>query len=130
MPPMPVVLHCINDAALTFHVPAKLILSILATERGKIGQLVKNKNGTYDIGPMQINSSSLAELSKYHIQQSDIQFDFCTNVKVGAWMLAKKIAHRNNLLEGIGDYNSHTPQFNRNYYTQVRIHFTQINSLL
>src|SRR5436190_3515337 len=90
-------LHCINEAAIEYHIPAKLIISILNIERGKVGMICKNQNGTYDIGPSQINSSWLPELAKYSIKQSDIQYDACLNIKVGAWILSKKISNRNNL---------------------------------
>ena len=123
-------LHCINEVAEVYHLPAKLIISILNTERGKVGQTVKNASGTYDIGPMQINSSWIPELKKRGITEKQIQFDACTNIKVGAWIAAKFIASENNLLAGIGDYNSHTKRYNEAYYQKVRIHFTQLHLLI
>lgn len=129
IPIIDVPLRCINEAAIQYHLPSKLIISILEVERGKVGQTVKNPNGSYDIGPMQINSSWLSELKDYGITQYDIQFDACKNIKVGAWILSKKIASRDNLLVGVGDYNSHTPKFNQKYSLQVKIKFTQINRL-
>lgn len=122
-------LQCINEAAIEFHVPAKLIISVLEIEQGKIGKISKNSNGTYDIGPLQINSIWLPTLKNYGISQEDIQFDACTNIKVGAWILSKAIANQNDLLKGIGDYHSHTYQFNKNYYNTVRVNFTKINLL-
>jgi hypothetical protein len=107
--------QCINEVALTYHVPAKLIISILEVEQGKVGQVVKNTNGTYDIGPMQINSTWLPELEKYNITQQDIQFNACANITVGAWILSKKIANRDDVLVGIGDYHSHTEKLNKTY---------------
>jgi soluble lytic murein transglycosylase-like protein len=126
IPQMDVPLHCINVAAIESNIPAKLIIAILHTERGKNGEIQKNKNGTYDIGPMQINSSWLPELKKYGITRDNLQFNPCVNVKVGAWIAAKFIAHENDLLTGVGDYNSHTKKFNQSYYQHVRIHFTQL----
>jgi soluble lytic murein transglycosylase-like protein len=122
-------LHCINDAAVAYHIPAKLIVSILEVEQGQVGKISKNSNGSYDIGPMQINSSWLAQFKKYGITQNDLQFDACTNIMVGTWILSKKITNRNDILIGIGDYNSHTPRYNQAYYLQVKMTFTQINSL-
>jgi hypothetical protein len=123
-------LHCINEAAELQHVPAKLIMSILQVERGKVGEIVKNKNGTYDIGPLQINSTWLPELKKHGITEAQLQFDPCINVNVGAWILAKSIANGADFLSGIGNYNSHTKLYNQNYYQKVRIHFTRITHLL
>ncbi len=42
-------LHCIQEAAIQYNVPAKLIITVLNIERGKTGMLVKNKNNTYDM---------------------------------------------------------------------------------
>jgi hypothetical protein len=123
-------LHCINEAAIESHIPAKLIISILQTEQGKVGQIVKNKNGSYDIGPAQINSSWLPELKAYGISQTALQFDPCINVKVGAWIAAKAISSENDLLTGIGDYNSHTKKYNQSYSQQIRVHFTKLHILL
>jgi soluble lytic murein transglycosylase-like protein len=130
IPHMDAPLYCINEAAIEFHIPAKLIIALLHTERGKNGEVQRNKNGTYDIGPMQINSSWLPELKRYGITRHDLQYNPCINVKVGAWIAAKFIAHENDLLTGIGDYNSHTKKFNQSYYQQVRIHFTQLTRIV
>ena len=130
LPILAVPIHCINEAAIEYHVPARLIISVLQTERGKSGQIVKNRNGTYDIGLMQINSIWLPTLMKYGISQQDIQYKACVNVKVGAWILSKKIASGDNLLIGIGDYNSHTERFNKSYYHKVRIAFIKLNLML
>jgi soluble lytic murein transglycosylase-like protein len=123
-------LHCINQAAVEFHVPAKLIISILNIERGKVGQAVKNSNGTYDLGPMQINTSWLPELRRYSISREAVQYDPCINVKVGAWILAKSIAEEKSLLKGVGDYHSHTFKHNYPYSQKVRINFTTVNYIL
>jgi len=120
-------LHCINQSAIEFHIPAKLIIAILNNERGKIGQAVLNKNGTYDLGPMQVNTSWLPELKKYGISRQDVQYNACINIQVGAWILAKSITEETNLLTGIGNYNSHTFTLNKSYYTRVKINFTKIN---
>lgn len=133
MPPLivsDVSLHCINEAAIEFNLPAKLIISILNTEQGKTGKISKNPNGSYDIGPMQINSSWLPRLKHYGISEHDIKYDSCLNVKIGTWILAQSIAGENNLLKGIGNYNSHTPLHNYQYSQKIRVNFTKISSIL
>lgn len=123
-------LACINVAAIQFHVPAKLIISVLNIERGKVGQAVKNSNGTYDLGPMQINTSWLPELQQHSITRDAIQYDPCVNVKVGAWILSKAIANERNFLTGIGNYHSHTLSYNSKYVQQVKIYFTKVDMFL
>jgi hypothetical protein len=123
-------LSCINTVATEYHIPAALIISVLNVERGKIGMISKNKNNSYDIGPMQINSLWLDDLKRYGISQHDLQYDPCINVRVGAWILSKAIASGSDLLTGVGDYHSHTPTNNASYNQRVRINFTKIQTLL
>jgi soluble lytic murein transglycosylase-like protein len=130
IPHTDVPLRCVNEAAIEYHIPAKLIISLLSVEQGRNGKVEKNKNGTYDIGPMQINSSWLSNLKKYGITKEDIQFNPCTNVKVGAWILGKYISGGDDLLSGIGDYHSHTKRYNQDYYQKVKVSFTKLHVLL
>ncbi|MEO8964706.1 MAG: lytic transglycosylase domain-containing protein [Gammaproteobacteria bacterium] len=123
-------LHCINEAAAEYHIPSKLIISLLSVEGGKVGKVEHNKNGSYDMGPMQINSSWLPELNKLGITRKDILFNPCLNVRIGAWILGRYIASEDDLLTGIGDYNSHTKRYNQDYYQKVKISFTKIHLLL
>lgn len=123
-------LECINHAALLYHVPATVIISVLETEGGKIGSASRNKNKTYDYGPMQINSSWLGTLSKYGYTQKDIQYDPCINVKVGTWILAQGITEGKDVLNGIGNYNSHTKELNNKYSSIVYKYYKKIMSIL
>lgn len=117
-------LSCINQSASEFHIPSKLIIAVLNTEQGKIGLISKNKNGSVDLGPMQINSRWWPELYRYHITPQDVLYKPCVNIRVGAWILAKSIAEGNDLLGGVGNYNSHTPIYNQAYApkNQRKIH--------
>lgn len=99
-------ISCINHSAVEFHVPASLIVSVLSIERGATGTINRNKNGTYDMGPMQINSSWLPILKKYGYSANDIIYDACKNVQVGTWILANNISKSNKLWKGIGNYHS------------------------
>lgn len=123
-------LSCVNTAAIEFNIPAKLIIAVLHVERGKNSRVVKNSNGSYDIGPMQINSLWLNELQKYGITRQDLQFDPCINVKVGTWLLGKAIASDNHFLNGVGNYHSRTPMFNNKYVQKIKAHYTKINMFL
>ena len=117
-------LQCINQAAYEQHIPAKLIISVLNVERGKIGTATRNKNGSVDLGPMQVNSRWWPELYQYNITPHDVQYNPCINLRVGAWILARSIASGQNLLEGVGNYNSHTPFYNHSYTQKIREKYT------
>ena len=111
--------ECINQAAIAYHVPATLILSVLAVEGGAVGLASANKNGTVDYGPMQINSIWLSKIRLYGYTQHQLQYDPCVNVKVGAWILSQNIANAATTWRGVGSYHSHTAILNQQYQTKV-----------
>lgn len=123
-------IECINRAAIVYHVPATLITSILVTEGGKVGSATPNKNGTYDYGPMQINTIWLNKLQEFGITQEDIQYNPCINVWVGTWILSQRIADSSNLSYGVGSYNSYSPPQNYRYRTKVSGVYNDLNYLL
>lgn len=112
-------IECINRAAVVYHVPAKLILSILAIEGGRVGLASANKNGTFDYGPMQINSIWLTKIQHYGYTRQQLQYDPCVNVAVGTWILSQNIANASTTWNGIGGYHSHTTELNYHYQTKV-----------
>ena len=119
---------CINKAAIDYYVPAKLIIAVLKIENSRIGAENKNKNGTVDLGPMQINSTWLPTLYRYGFTKADVQYDPCKNVEVGAWILSKGIASEASLDKGIGNYHSHSENYNATYRKKVMRYLDQIES--
>ena len=112
-------IECINVAAIAYHIPASLVVSVLMTEGGRNGLAKPNANGTFDYGPMQINTIWIDKLKQYGYTRYDIQYNPCVNVLVGTWILGQSIAEADNLNYGIGSYNSHTWAHNSNYWHKV-----------
>lgn len=113
-------IECINQAAITYHVPATLILAVLAIENGAKGSVSPNRNGSFDFGPMQINSIWLSKIRLYGYTQHQLQYDPCVNVKVGTWILSQQIANdASSLWRGVGNYHSHSARLNRAYQIKV-----------
>lgn len=123
-------IECINKAAITYHVPATLIVSVLLTENGRAGSATWNTNGTYDYGPMQINTIWLNKIKPYGITKDDIQYNACTNVWVGTWILSQRIADSNNLSYGVGSYNSYSLPQNYRYSNKVSTKYQQLQRYL
>ncbi|MDR3535218.1 MAG: transglycosylase SLT domain-containing protein [Acetobacteraceae bacterium] len=116
--------ECITGAAQYYHLPVSLLVGVLATEYGQNGQVSHNANGTYDMGPAQINSSWLPRLEGAGITRSMLLSNACLNIAVGAWILAQAMdgaspADPAEFWRHIGNYNSHTPQFNLTYQRRV-----------
>lgn len=115
---------CIFLAAQTYGVPPAVLVGILHVEGGKIGQQVRNSNGTFDLGPLQINTIWMPELARHWgVSQSTakhwVRDDGCINVAVGAWILRKKSDDAGSLYTGIAHYHSKTPRYGLPYRQKV-----------
>ena len=118
---------CVELAADKYGVPVSLVEAILKVEGGRVGQAVRNSNGTEDLGPMQINTIWLPRLAPYGITRRQLQHDRCINILAGSWILARQLQTAKNMegpVErrvwwGIGAYHSRTPQHNVKYALKV-----------
>lgn len=115
---------CIFTAAQTYSVPPTVILGVLNVESGKVGMAQPNTNGTYDLGPMQINTIWVPELAAYwRVPEKTalrwVRDDACVNVGVGAWILRKKMNESGSLVGGIAGYHSGTPSLGASYRNKV-----------
>lgn len=116
---------CIFLAAQTYSVPPAILVGIYQVEGGKIGQEVgPNDNGTYDLGPMQINTTWLPELAdEWGVSSSTakkwVRDDACTNVGVAAWILRRHLNETGSLSSAIAHYHSRTPRYGTVYKSKV-----------
>lgn len=105
---LPIVVQsaCFDQAAKRYNVPVKLLKAISTVESGgRVTARNTNKNGSFDIGHMQINSSWLPTLAKYNIDEERL-WDPCTNTNIGAWVLSHNIARYGLTWEAVGAYNA------------------------
>jgi hypothetical protein len=115
---------CLMLASQTYSVPPAVLVGIYKVEGGKVGQEVLNDNGTYDLGPMQINTIWMPELAgKWGVSENTAQKwvrdDACTNVSVAAWILRGHIDETGSLSQAIANYHSRTPLFGTSYKKKV-----------
>ena len=97
---------CFDQAAKRYGVPPALLKAISTVESGGNPNARNvNKNGSYDIGHMQINSSWLPTLAKFNIDEKALG-DACVNTNIGAWVLAHNIARYGLSWEAVGAYNA------------------------
>ena len=113
---------CWDDAAARYQVNPTLLHAIARTESGVNPRAIgRNRNGSRDIGLMQINSGWLPTLARHGITEQDL-FDPCTNLHVGAWILAHNFARLGYTWEAVGAYNAVRPDARRTYIDKVRRH--------
>lgn len=115
---------CLMLASQTYSVPPAVLVGIYKAEGGKVGQEVRNTNGSYDLGPMQINTIWMPELAKrWGVSEGTarkwVRDDACTNVGVSAWILKGHMQETGSLSKAIAHYHSRTPHFGYKYKNRV-----------
>jgi hypothetical protein len=104
---------CWDDAAQRYQVSSALLYAIARTESGLNPQAIgRNGNGSRDIGLMQINSAWLPTLASHGINERDL-FEPCTNIHVGAWILAGNVSRLGYTWDAVGAYNATRPALRR-----------------
>lgn len=120
-----VIASCLLVAAQTYNVPPAVMVGIMRVEGGRAGQAVgPNTNGTYDLGPMQINTMWLPQLARHWNVSHNTVFrmvrdDACVNMHVAAWILRQRLNESGNLTLAIAHYHSKTPKFGYVYARKV-----------
>ena len=117
---------CVSDAASAAGLPLAALIGILATENGRVGEALRNDNGTWDMGPFQINTIHVNELVGMGIAPEDVLRDGCANAYAAAWLLRKEYNRTGDIWQAIGAYHSRTPHRRDAYIAQVKAHLTRL----
>lgn len=131
----PLTTKCIERASARYGVHTDVLFAILMVEGGTVGKDSKaNNNGTYDIGPFQINSMHRKELSRIGVDEKTLRNDGCINAMVAARHLKRVITPE--VLEGIrteddylsalANYHSATPKYNKIYADKLLKAFNKL----
>src|SRR5687767_4981840 len=114
----PASIQCVMQTADYYNIPANALLAIVSNESGKNGHAIVNNNGTYDLGHMQINTSTYAsELAFMNISLEDIQWKGCLNVYAASYLVANRLNENASLdfWTKLANYHSRTPFYNARY---------------
>lgn len=109
---------CFEEAGQKYGVSPQLLWAIAKVESSFNPRAINrsNRNGSYDFGLMQINSSWRRTLGEELWQSLS---DPCVNVKVGAWVLANCKQEYGHTWEAVGCYNAITPYRRARYANRV-----------
>jgi hypothetical protein len=114
--------QCISWTAKQFDLPEELLYSIIYVERGDVnGKCMKNKNGTEDCGPAQINDVRLGELKQFDLTKDDIKSVPCRNIWSMGMLIRREIDKADDdIWRGVGNYHYH-------YSVNSNIHNKYVN---
>ena len=112
---------CFDTAASYQGIDANILRAISKKENIRCdGAINKNKNGSIDIGCMQINSVHFKELSAHGVSPYHLaEQDQCKNIYVGAWHYKLMIQKYGNTWTAVGAYHSETPNLRDQYAADV-----------
>jgi len=123
----PLTVDCVAKAALEYGVPLAALMGILAAEGGKEGEAKQNSNGSWDLGPFQVNTCNLNTLAAQGFSPEAILTDGCVNARAAAWILRREYARTGDLWTAIGAYHSRTPHFHAAYIANVKKHLARMS---
>jgi hypothetical protein len=118
-------LACMTLVASIYNLPPRVLPSIHAVEGGRRGTISDNRDGSQDLGVMQINSLWIHPLALYTKTpdpevRARLINDPCYNITAaGAILRTYLLEAHGNLMQAIGDYHSHRWTLNVSYRTEV-----------
>lgn len=123
----PLTAACVLDAARAGGLPAAALFGILATEGGNTGEALRNTNGTWDMGPFQINTAHVDTLAAMGIAPEAVLQDGCVNAYAAAWLLRREYLRTGDIWQAIGAYHSRTPHRRDAYMARVRANLEKLH---
>ena len=124
--PMPIPYHqCMVAAATAYHLPVRALPAIQRVEGGRVGTVSPNKDGSHDLGLMQVNTRWVTPLARAtglapQTVVTRLILSPCFNIVAAASILRRYIDEEHgNVWRAIGDYHSHTRWLSTAYKLKV-----------
>jgi Transglycosylase SLT domain len=118
-------LACMALAASVHGLPPRVLPAIQAVEGGRVGLARPNRNGTEDLGLMQINTLWIGPLARVtglppHAVRDRLLHDPCFNIGAAGLVMRLYLNEtKGDLMRAVGNYHSHTPVRNLDYQAKV-----------
>ena len=121
------VAHCIRQAAGGQKWLEVTLWGLRDQEGGWIGAAVPNRNGSHDLGPLQINSwwvPKIAETLDRSPQEVRhwLRYDPCFNANAARWIFVTALASTGNFWKAVGVYHSPSSDRQKQYARSVAQH--------
>jgi len=120
--------YCFDEAGKIFGISPQLLRAVASVESSFAPWAINygNKNGSYDVCMMQINSSWHDVIGK---ELWNALSDPCTCVKVGAWILGGNMAKHGYNWKAVGYYNATSKEKRKEYIRKVKTALKTLGSL-
>lgn len=102
--------QCFYRSAQKYLVPVDLLIAIAQTESSMTTHAVGKNSTSEDLGVMQINTSWLPKLSREFGLKRHHLYEPCTNIDIGAWVLAHNFLQFGYTWNAVGAYNAKSPE--------------------
>jgi hypothetical protein len=121
------VAHCIRQAAGGQRWLEMTLWGLRDHEGGWIGAAVPNRNGSHDLGPLQINSWWVPKIAETLDRSPKdvrhwLRYDPCFNANAARWIFVAALASTDNYWMAIGVYHSPNSDRQRRYAISVAQH--------
>lgn len=123
VPVTPPTIECVAEVSRRAEIPMLVLFGILKQEGGKPGMMNRNSNGSYDLGPMQINTIWLPFFEKRGVSGELLKNNGCINIAAGAVILKEYIDDADgDVWKAVGWYHSKTPFRSSKYREKIEGH--------
>jgi hypothetical protein len=130
---VPITAACIAAAAAAYGVAEPALWTILKAESGRVGACTLQPNGMHDCGPAQINAEIWVPQFARLLHRPGPEMFYalrdngCFNIHAAAYILRVKVAEAaGDAWDGMGRYNSATPERKRTYQKRLAEAYRQL----